>query len=84
MKLLFDQNLAPRLVDTLHSLFPGSYHVRELDLERAQDIEIWRYAEDNHFCIVSKDSDFQELSFLRGPPPKVIWIRRSAVRFSGG
>jgi predicted nuclease of predicted toxin-antitoxin system len=24
---------------------------------------------------VTKDEDFQRLSVLRGPPPKVIWIR---------
>lgn len=26
--------------------------------------------------IVSKDSDFHQVSFLRGAPPKVVWIRR--------
>jgi predicted nuclease of predicted toxin-antitoxin system len=25
---------------------------------------------------VSKDADFHERSFVLGPPPKVIWIRR--------
>jgi predicted nuclease of predicted toxin-antitoxin system len=30
---------------------------------------------DNEFIIVTKDSDFSELSLLRGFPPKVIWIR---------
>lgn len=25
--------------------------------------------------IVSKDSDFRQLAFLRGPPPKAIWVR---------
>lgn len=27
-------------------------------------------------AIVSRDSDFHQASFLRGSPPKVIWIRR--------
>jgi len=26
--------------------------------------------------LVSKDSDFHELSLLYGSPPKVVWIRR--------
>ena len=26
------------------------------------------------FVIVSKDDDFRQLSFLRGHPPKVIWL----------
>ncbi|MGH9113753.1 MAG: DUF5615 family PIN-like protein [Acidimicrobiales bacterium] len=25
--------------------------------------------------IVSKDSDFRQLAFLYGPPPKVMWLR---------
>ena len=75
MKLLFDQNLPPRLVDTLGDIFPGSRHVRDVALARARDIEIWQYAQDRDFCIVSKDSDFQQLSFLLGAPPKVIWLR---------
>ena len=25
--------------------------------------------------IVSKDSDFRQLAFLNGPPPKAIWLR---------
>ena len=33
-------------------------------------------ARDHDLTIVSKDSDFHQVSFVRGPPPKVIWIRR--------
>ena len=25
--------------------------------------------------IVSKDSDFRQLAFLNGPPPKAVWLR---------
>jgi predicted nuclease of predicted toxin-antitoxin system len=28
------------------------------------------------YTLVSKDSDFHELSLLYGAPPKVVWIRR--------
>lgn len=31
---------------------------------------------DSGFAIVSKDNDFQQMSFVFGAPPKVIWIRR--------
>jgi len=31
--------------------------------------------EDHRYCIVSKDSDFHQRSFLLGHPPKVIWLR---------
>jgi len=37
--------------------------------------KIWQYAKDNGYAIVSKDSDFQERSVLRGHLPKIIWLR---------
>ena len=37
---------------------------------------VWTYAKDHEFTIVSKDSDFRQMSFTFGHPPKVIWIRR--------
>jgi len=76
VKLLFDQNLAPRLVRDLADIFPGSEHVGGLGLGRASDRAIWERAREDGFVIVSKDNDFQQMSFVFGPPPKVIWIRR--------
>ncbi|TVR53308.1 MAG: hypothetical protein EA421_11580 [Gemmatimonadales bacterium] len=76
MKRLFDQNLSPLLVARMSDLFPGTMHVRELGLARADATRIWKHAQDHQFTIVSKDSDFHQMSFMLGPPPKVIWIRR--------
>ena len=45
-------------------------------LRHADDDTVWQYAAAHGFAIVSKDADFHERSFLFGPPPKVIWIRR--------
>lgn len=75
MKLLFDENLSPRLPEVLADAYPGSSHVHHCGLERAEDAEIWHYARDNGFTIVSKDFDFQERSVLVGHPPKFIWLR---------
>lgn len=74
MKLLFDQNLSPRLVGWLADLFPESAHVFDLGLDTASDEDLWSYARDHDFLIVSKDVDFSDLSLLRGFPPKVIWL----------
>lgn len=76
MRLLFDQNLSPRLVSSLGDLFPGSLHVRDVGLQAADDDIVWLYAGDHGLTIVSKDSDFRQRSFLYGPPPKVIWVQR--------
>ncbi len=75
MRLLFDHNLSPRLIDLLADLFPESSHVYLLGLERADDEEVWIYARENGYTIVSKDADFGELAVLRRKPPGIIWIR---------
>lgn len=75
MKLLFDENLSHRMAKALSDVYPGSVHPRDCGLRGASDDEIWRYAKDNGFVIVSKDSDFSERSALLGSPPKVIWLR---------
>lgn len=75
MKLLFDQNLSYKLVRSFSDEFPGSAHVRDLGLASAVDIEVWEYAKQFDFTIVSKDTDFSQRGFLFGPPPKVVWIR---------
>lgn len=49
MKLLFDQNLPPRLVTVLGVTYPGSIHVSTLGLDRAQDRTVSDYACD-HAC----------------------------------
>jgi predicted nuclease of predicted toxin-antitoxin system len=74
VKLLFDQNLSRSLVASEIARFPGSAHVRDFDLESADDEEIWIFGAAQGFTIVSKDSDFRQRSFLRGAPPKVIWL----------
>jgi predicted nuclease of predicted toxin-antitoxin system len=75
MKLLFDQNLSPRLPRLLADIYPDSVHVREIGLRDANDSTIWEYAAVHGYTIVSKDSDFQQRSLLFGSPPKFVWLR---------
>ena len=76
MKLLFDENLSPKLVLALADIFPDSAHVDRVGLGSEPDNEVWEYAKINGFTLISKDSDFYDKSVLYGHPPKVIWIRR--------
>jgi predicted nuclease of predicted toxin-antitoxin system len=75
LKLLLDENLSPRLIASIVDLYPGSAHVEECGLVNTSDDKVWDYAGENGYAIVTKDSDFSELSVLRGSPPKVIWLR---------
>lgn len=68
MKLLFDENLSPKLVQRLSSIFPESIHVDRVGLGSEDDNDVWDYARISEFTIVSKDSDFHEKSLLKGYP----------------
>lgn len=74
MKLLFDQNLSPRLCDQLRDIWPELVHVRSVGLAAADDRTVWDYARDHGQIIVSKDGDFSDRAFVFGAPPKVIWV----------
>jgi predicted nuclease of predicted toxin-antitoxin system len=76
VKLLFDENLSPKLVANLGDVFPDSAHVHHVGLGTVPDREVWDYARVHGYTLVSKDSDFHELSLLHGYPPKVVWIKR--------
>ena len=54
MKLLFDQNLSPRLPRLLADIYAESVHIREIGLRDASDAEIWEYAKANGYAIVRK------------------------------
>jgi predicted nuclease of predicted toxin-antitoxin system len=40
VKLLFDENVSPRLADLLQDTYPGSAHVRDLGLGGATDTSV--------------------------------------------
>ena len=75
MKLLIDENLAARLVLDLADIYPESTDVITLGLGGASDETVWARAAAEGFMLVTKDEDFDRMSVMRGPPPKVIWIR---------
>ena len=75
MKFLIDHNLSPTLVRHLKDRYPGSVHTSDLGFDRTPDHSLWNYARENGCSILTKDTDFEQLSLLRGAPPKVVWLR---------
>lgn len=75
MKLLLDQNISFRVAQAVQDIFPATAQVRELGLENAKDIAIWKYASESDYTIVTFDADFYDLSLVKGIPPKIIWLR---------
>ncbi len=75
MRILADQNISHRLVTRLEDLKIEFSQVRLLGLEDSTDREIWEYARDNDYSILTFDADFYDFSLVWGHPPKIIWIR---------
>jgi len=75
MKLLLDENLSRRLLDSVGGLFPGSIHVASVGLiSGTSDRAIWDYGKANGLAILTADTDFVTLANTLGPPPKVILL----------
>jgi predicted nuclease of predicted toxin-antitoxin system len=75
VKFLIDHNLSPTLALHLKDRYPGTVHTMDLGFDRTADHDLWHHARDNGFNILTKDTDFEQLSLLRGAPPKVVWLR---------
>lgn len=75
MNILLDQNISFRVVGLLAGEFKNVGQVKHLGLVDASDLAIWNYALKNDYTIATFDSDFIDLSHLKGTPPKIIWLR---------
>ena len=75
MKLLLDQNLSRKLLAQLSTRYPDSNHVLLLGMQKADDSDIWYYAQYHGYTLVTKNTDMVDLCVLRGAPPKVLWLR---------
>ena len=75
MKLLFDQNISFRILKQISDVYPEAKQVKDVGLENSSDSEIWEFARKNNYNIVTFDSDFYDLSVIKGIPPKIIWLR---------
>ena len=75
IRLLFDQNISYRVVKQLQTAFPTIVGVRECGLYNADDYQIWEYARQNQYTVVTFDKDIPAIGSVRGFPPKIIWLR---------
>ena len=76
MRLLLDANLSWRMVSVLNQYFEYCEHVDRCGLKiPASDTQIWTYASENDYVIVTNDEDFVNLAQMKGFPPKVIILK---------
>ncbi len=75
MKLLFDEYISHRILKKLSIEYEDSIHCKNINPSPKNDFDIWDYAKENNFTIVSFDEDFYEWMLLKGFPPKITWLR---------
>jgi predicted nuclease of predicted toxin-antitoxin system len=76
MKILLDANISWKLINRLKPVFGECAHVDLIGLAvPAEDIDIWNYALDNGYIIITKDNDFVDLLEINGFPPKVVLLK---------
>jgi len=75
VKLLLDENLSDRIIGQILDLYPGSTHVKSEGMIQCDDAEIWAFAKQRGYAIVSKDSDFHQRSLVFRHPPKLVFLR---------
>jgi predicted nuclease of predicted toxin-antitoxin system len=84
MKLLLDENVSWRLAKLLADIFPYSVHVTDVLLKQpATDADIWNFARQNNFIILTQDEDFEAIALLRGHPPKIVLLRAGNLSTKG-
>ena len=76
MTLWIDAQLSPALAARINRNFPviDAKSIRALQLQYANDREIFDAARKARAIIMSKDSDFLKLIDQFGTPPSIIWI----------
>ena len=76
MKILLDANISWKLINKLIPVFGECAHVDLIGLDvPAEDIDIWKYALDNDYIIITKDNDFVDLLELYGFHPKIVLLK---------
>lgn len=75
MKFWLDAQLPPSLAGWLTETFSvDAAALRDIGLRDASDQEIFFAAQQAGAAVITKDSDFAELVYRFGAPPKIVWI----------
>ena len=80
MKFLVDDQLPAALARLLNSRGHDARHVLDLQMDEADDPDIWNYAVSQDRAPVSKDEDFLHLANRPGATGAFVWVRLGNCR----
>lgn len=80
MKFLVDNQLPAALARFLSSKGLKCKHVADVNLDSASDKQIWQYANQHGYILISKDEDFFYMASQEKSKGKLIWIRLGNCR----
>ena len=76
MNLWIDAQLSPALAPWINECFKGvnATSLKRLGLRDAADIDVFMSVRKADAVVMTKDSDFMDLLWRLGPPPRIIWL----------
>jgi predicted nuclease of predicted toxin-antitoxin system len=75
VNFLVDNQLPDALCNFLTAQGHRSSHVLGLQMDEASDVQIWDYAANGKWIVVSKDEDFLHLANRQGDSGRLLWVR---------
>lgn len=80
MNFLVDNQLPTALAAFFNAHGHTARHVFELGLDETPDLDIWSYARQRDWVMVSKDDDFVHLANRPGDLGRLVWVRTGNCR----
>lgn len=75
MKFWIDGQISPKMAPWIKQRFGFEcQHIRDLELMKKEDLEIFKEARGVNAVIITKDQDFLDLLRRLGPPPQILWV----------